>query len=124
METPNERSLHNMSLSQTGFFAIHRSIWDSTAFRPEPFTEREAWIWMLSSAAWKDQTVRVGDHEIELERGQICYSTRYMAQAFGWHHSKLRRFLDRLEVRNSISRKTDTPTDTPTDTAPTQHRHK
>jgi hypothetical protein len=81
-------------------------------FAKEPFTEREAWIWMISSAAWKEQTVRVGRHIVQLERGQLCYSTRFLADAFGWHHSRLRRFLQRLEVRSSISKKIGTVSDT------------
>lgn len=95
-----------------GFFSLHRSIWQCAAFKAEPFTEREAWIWMISSAAWKEQTVRVGKHIVKLERGQLCYSTRFLADAFGWHHSKLRRFLQRLEVRSSICKKIGTPSDT------------
>ena len=95
-----------------GNFSVSRSIWTSDLFAKEPFTEREAWIWMISSAAWRDQTVRVGKHIVRLERGQLCYSTRFMAEAFGWHHSRLRRFLDRLEIRSATGRKTGTAAST------------
>jgi hypothetical protein len=66
-----------------GNFSVSRSIWTSDLFAKEPFTEREAWIWMISSAVWRDQTVRVGKHIVRLERGQLCYSTRFMAEALG-----------------------------------------
>ena len=111
MKKPTGGNIIAMNIHDTnnvGNFSVSRSIWTSDLFAREPFTEREAWIWMISSAVWKDQTVRVGKHVVRLERGQLCYSTRFMAEAFGWHHSRLRRFLDRLEIRSATGRKTGT----------------
>lgn len=36
-----------------GTVNVSRCLWDDEVFRNEPFTEREAWIWMIAEAAWK-----------------------------------------------------------------------
>ena len=92
--------------------AIDRSIWDHPAFRKDPFTEREAWIWIISHAAWKDQEIRMGDYMIQLERGQLCYSIRYMAKAWKWDKSKVARYLKRLEGMKMTCSKTETANET------------
>jgi hypothetical protein len=84
-------------LSDQGVFAVHRGIFDHPMFAPEPFTEREAWLWMLSAAAWADKRVRVGRALIDLKRGQLAFALRFLATKFQWTDSKVRRFLKRLE---------------------------
>jgi hypothetical protein len=81
-----------------GVFAVDRSIFDHPLFAPEPYTEREAWIWMIGAAAWKAQRVRVGRHTISLERGQFAFSTRFLATKFKWSQGKIIRYLKRLET--------------------------
>jgi hypothetical protein len=39
---------------------IQVDIQEHTVFAPEPFTEREAWQWMIGRAAWKETAHRVG----------------------------------------------------------------
>ena len=76
-------------MSNRGVFAIDRGIFDHQIFAPEPYTEREAWIWMIGAAAWKAQRVRVGRHTISLERGQLAFSTRFLASKFKWSQGKM-----------------------------------
>lgn len=78
-------------------FAVHRGVFDHPIFAPEPFTEREAWLWMLSAAAWADKRVRVGRAVVDLKRGQLAFALRFLAVKFQWTDSKVRRFLKRLE---------------------------
>jgi hypothetical protein len=84
-------------MSERGVFAIDRGIFEHPAFAPEPYTEREAWIWMIGAAAWKATRVRVGRHAFDLERGQLAFSTRFLAAKFNWSEARIRRFLKRLE---------------------------
>jgi hypothetical protein len=90
-------------MSDRGVFAVDRRIFDHPVFALEPFTEREAWIWMIGAAAWKPQRVRVGHHVISLERGQLAFSTRFLATKFKWSHGKIIRFLKRLETETMVS---------------------
>ena len=91
-----------------GIVNVSRCLWDDEVFRNEPFTEREAWIWMIAEAAWKSREKRVGGVIVTLQRGQLAHSTRFLSGAWGWSHSRVRRFLDRLENRHMTQRKTDT----------------
>lgn len=90
-----------------GVFAISRGVFDHVAFADEPFTEREAWIWMIGEAAWKPRRVRIGSAIIALERGQIAFSTRFVASKWKWSESRVRRFLKRLKSDAMIDAATD-----------------
>lgn len=129
-----------------GVFAVDRGIFDHPMFAPEPFTEREAWLWMLSAAVWKAGRVRVGRAFINLERGQLAFALRFLATKFQWTDSRVRRFLKRLENdamvivaatreatqvticnydKYAFGRRTDeTQTDAQTDTRSTNPRRK
>ncbi len=80
----------------SGYFFVHRGVFEHHAFLAEPFTEREAWLWLIAEAAWKPTTVRIGRAIIELKRGQVAHARRYLAEAWQWHPSRVYRFLTRL----------------------------
>src|SRR5690606_16968443 len=82
---------------------VARSIWDHEFFDDDKvFSERLAWIWLLSEAAWRPTRVRVGGLVVEVGRGQIAHSVRFMADKWGWHRSKAERFLKRLKTEAMI----------------------
>jgi hypothetical protein len=87
---------------------VSRGIWDHPEFAPSTFSEREAFLWLVSEAAWKPRRKRVGKVVVDLDRGQLAHSTRFLSDAWDWSHSKVRRFLERLENRHMIERHTDT----------------
>ena len=91
-----------------GTVKIARAIFDHGAFADEPFTEREAWIWLIMEAAWKPRKRRVGDYVVDVERGQVAASVRFMAKAWKWTAPKVQRYLKRLENLAMIVPKTDT----------------
>ena len=87
----------------TGTINISRDLWDDTAFAAEKFSEREAWIWLISEASWKPRTRRIGKLVVETKRGQVAGSVRFFANAFGWSKSRFARFLGRLSERDMVS---------------------
>jgi hypothetical protein len=89
-------------MSQGGVFAVCRGIWDHPTFKPEPYTEREAWLWMISAAAWKPTRVRVGRCVLAVNRGELGFATRFLATKFRWSESRIRRFLKRLEADEMV----------------------
>lgn len=92
-----------------GFYLMHRGWMDNPAFKKEPFTEREAFEWLISEAAWADgKVVPVNGMPITLERGQLSHSIRFMAQAWGWKKDKASRFLDRLKKWDMIETQNET----------------
>ena len=86
----------------TGTVNIARDIWHDAAFKDQPFTEREAFIWLVMEASWKDREKRVGNVAVSLKRGQLVASVRFMADAWKWPKSTVDRFLKRLEKRDMI----------------------
>jgi len=54
-----------------GFFAVDRGIFDNPSFAAEPFTQREAWMWLVAQrqrineltehhvdSTWRERTAR------------------------------------------------------------------
>lgn len=85
-----------------GHFSVHRHIWKSEHFADDPFTPREAFIWMISEAYWKDGSKQIKGRPVTIKRGQFSHSVRFMADAWGWSKSKVSRFLMRLETETAI----------------------
>lgn len=90
-----------------GYFCVPRGWRQDPVFRDEPATEREAWIWLLEEAAFAPHEKRVGAVIVRLQRGQVAASTRFLAGAWGWTDSRVRRFLTRLRNRRSVDALTD-----------------
>jgi hypothetical protein len=130
----------------SGVFAVNREVWDHPMFAPEPFTEREAWIWMCGAAAYKPMKARCGRAVVSLQRGQLAFATRFLARKWKWSEARVRRFLNRLEIdaavtlhatrettqiticnydKHQFSRRTDdAPSDAQTDAPATHPRRK
>lgn len=96
-------------MSELGVFAVDRAVFSHPLLTTgEPFSRREAWLWLISEAAWKPRKVgRIGA-VIELERGQLAHSVRFIADAWGWSKSSVDRFLTRLKTGTMIGTSTGT----------------
>lgn len=94
----------------------HERGWlDSEVWGDAPYSEREAWSWMIGEASWKDQLAKnILGSPTEIKRGQFSHSIRFMGKKFQWSIGKVQRFLKKLTIWNmiEISQKTDTQTDT------------
>jgi hypothetical protein len=91
-------------VSERGVFAVDRGLFDHPLFADEALTEREAWLWLVSEAAWKPRQRRVDGKVVSLSRGQLCHSLRFMATAWKWSKSRTERFMSRLEEGGMITR--------------------
>ncbi len=63
-------------------------------------------MWLISEASWKPRVKRVGSAAIELKRGQLAHSIRFIAEAWGWPKSNVARFLGSLKIETMIDTKT------------------
>lgn len=82
---------------------ISRGIWDDPDFADEPYTEREAFMWLIGAAAWKETRVRgTGKAPVALKRGEFSFSLRFLAERFSWSKDRARRFINMLRVRDII----------------------
>jgi hypothetical protein len=97
------------SMSGPNVFGVARSVWNHPILKGrKPFSRREAWMWMVSEAAWKQRKVRPAGHTITLERGQIAHSIRFMAEAWRWEQTKVVRFFNDLKTETMIATETAT----------------
>lgn len=78
----------------SGFFLVHRGWMDS--FKPEPFTEREAFLWSIEQAAFQPHDQWFNGHRIAVDRGEFVTSLRDMEKAFGWTMKRVRGFMERM----------------------------
>lgn len=94
-------------MSEWGTFNVCRGLFGHPVFAAEPFTEREAWIWLIGTAAYRAHERRIGRARVKLERGQLAHAMRFLAQNWRWSESKVRRFLHRLAAENMVTLKSD-----------------
>jgi len=66
-------------------------------------TRFEAWIDLISRAKGRPGREMVGYSSILLERGQLIFSIKGLAEAWKWSRGKVRRFLSYLENEDQIS---------------------
>ena len=133
-------------MSDGGYYRMHRGWMDFRALDGEPFCRRAAWAWLIEQACWKPTKISIDGKTLQLRRGQLSHSTRYMAKAWGWSEARVRRFLTRLKTDAAIDavsdagqnviticnydkyqadpEASDAPTDAPTDAEATQQRRK
>jgi hypothetical protein len=75
---------------------MHRGWMRSDDFKPEPFTEREAFVWSIENAAFEAHTRWFNGRKIQVERGQLVTSIRHMAAEFCWTIKRVRGFMERM----------------------------
>jgi hypothetical protein len=93
----------------SGFYLMHRGWLDHPVFGGvrEPYCRRAAWAWLIDHAVYEEVKVGVASKVVTLQRGQLSYSLRYLANAWGWDDPKVRRFLTRLVGEMMIDTATD-----------------
>lgn len=87
----------------TGFYQMHRGWQDADVFGNAEYSERDAWVWLIEAACWQPKRARVKGDMVALERGQMTFSVRFLAEKWGWSKSRVDRFLKRLSAENMIS---------------------
>ena len=92
----------------SGIVNISRDLFDHPAFKAAPFSEREAWLWIIMEASWRPRQKRIGHIVVEVGRGQLAASIRFMAEAWGWTAAKVQRYVERLKKLEMIRVETDT----------------
>jgi DNA-binding transcriptional regulator YhcF (GntR family) len=96
-----------------GLIFIDRSIFSHPMFDDSaPFSQREAWLWMLCRAFWKPGKRRVGNVMVSLERGQFSESIRYLADTWHWDKMRVSRYIKLLESEGMIETAKETESKT------------
>lgn len=95
-------------MTESGFYLMARGWLDHPSFSSrEPYSRREAWIWLIEAAAFTERRVGVVGKTVTIARGQLTHSTRFMAGKWGWSEAGVRRFLHRLKTDAMIDAHSD-----------------
>ncbi len=89
-------------MGERGVYAIDRGVFEHPFFKAEPFTEREAWMWMIGEAAWRPTRVRINRAMFDVKRGELVHAARFLARRWQWSEARVRRFLERLKLERMI----------------------
>ena len=87
-----------------GFIALHRKIFENPVVGSDAVYFR-AWVWILCEAKYKPtrhRPVAGKSFAVELQRGQLSHSRRFIANALGLSEQRVRTFLNRLKIEGMI----------------------
>src|SRR5574343_1372139 len=89
----------------TRWFRVQADIFDHPAFAASEFSEREAFLWLIARAAWRETRHRVGNEMVDVPRGSLFVTLRELRDTWGWKSDfRVRAFLDMLEKETMIER--------------------
>ncbi|AUM91539.1 DnaD domain-containing protein [Clostridium botulinum] len=91
-----------------GWVSLYRSIQDHWLWQEKPFSKGQAWLDLLLSANHQDKKIIFDSNLIEVKRGQFITSIRKLCDRWGWSNSKVKKFLDTLQLDEMIHYKSDT----------------
>jgi hypothetical protein len=82
--------------NDNGYYLMHRGWLDHHVLSPrgQEYDRRSAWVWLIENAAWAARTVTINGKLVNLDRGQLCFSIRFLAKAWHWDEKRVRRFLE------------------------------
>ena len=69
-------------MKTVGRVFVPRSIFDDEVFGDAPYSEREAWLWLVMFATFRETTINVANRPCPLKRGELVYALRFYQQAF------------------------------------------
>lgn len=89
----------------SNFMPISRRLFKHQLWCEErAFSRFEAWIYLLKEARFEDSRVYDGARLVDVKRGQIYASVRFLAQAFGWSTKRTLNFIKLLEADGMVRR--------------------
>ncbi|HEY3117076.1 MAG TPA: hypothetical protein VGK54_10060 [Chloroflexota bacterium] len=88
-----------------GYVKLHRSIQDHPLWTREPASRAQAWMDLVMLAAWEPHRVIIGHRTVELVRGDVPASVRFMARRWRWGHKKTVAFIAWLEADQMLAKK-------------------
>ncbi|KXJ56569.1 MAG: hypothetical protein AXW12_00620 [Thalassospira sp. Nap_22] len=95
---------------QRDFVFAQRNRFKHPLFKAEKFCRGYAWDWIVANAVWREDghPVEIKGQIVRLDRGQLSYSVRFMAEAWRWDKAAVSRFITRLKTEAMIETHTET----------------
>ena len=95
-------------MSEQGFIIVDRAVFDHPVLSGEPYSKVQAFLWLVSEAAWKPRKRLIGGKPFTLARGQLACSFRFLAKRWDWPLARVQRFLACLKIDTMIDTVSDT----------------
>lgn len=90
------------------WFRVQTSVFEHELFAAAEYSQREAWLWLIANAAWKETRHRVGNEVLTVPIGSMFITLRSLQSTWRWKSDKrVRTFLAVLENERMIETKTD-----------------
>jgi len=87
---------------ERGYIKLYRRLQSNKLWLSEPFSRGQAWVDMVLLANYKDGFMRKRGVRVDIQRGQLGWSERKLAERWQWSRGKVRRFLKELEKDENI----------------------
>ncbi|MBX4873261.1 hypothetical protein HJA89_10145 [Rhizobium bangladeshense] len=82
---------------------LQTSIFDHELFAGKEFSERDAWVWLIARAAWRETRHRVGKEMIIVPAGSLFATLRELQAVWRWGSDfRVRSFLKLLQTERMI----------------------
>lgn len=92
----------------SGYFLVARGIFDHPLFASnKPFTELEAWMWLIEHANFEDGLFRHGHEVFLIPRGSLGTRYRFLAASWRWSTNRVIRVLNLWKSQHMIGVKTE-----------------
>ena len=92
-------------MENKGWIKIFRSITEDEDYFAERFTREMAWIDLILLANSKDSTIIKRGIKIQIHKGQVFKSIRFLSDRWQWNEKTTLRFLNDLELYGKVQRK-------------------
>jgi len=91
-----------MADKRKGYILLYRSFWDNPLWEKEKFDYRSAWMYLISHANYKNNSIATTMGVVNVGRGQLHTTIRHLSLIFQWDKNTVMRFLHKLEKLGMI----------------------
>lgn len=90
-----------------GWFKLYRGWQENPAFRSD--VDKIRWLWLIENAVIEEnKVISINNSPVTLTRGQLSYSIRFLAKAWGCNPQSVRTFLKHLKKWHMINTASNT----------------
>ncbi len=86
------------------WIAVSVEVFDHEILHGDPYSRRDAWLWLIANAAWKDHETRTRGGVIRLRRGEVLAGLEHLAETWDWSVKRVRTFLRDLVAARMIEK--------------------